>query len=116
MSPLTRNKILRSPEEVARLAERLSECIEVTRFNTPEHTEARALAETFGDLESMFRDFLEDELPRLTQAQGRDLAGLLIEVGVDFQHILYHIIEHQKFYLYLVPEGTKVFGGSNEHD
>lgn len=79
-----------------------------------EHKESWALAHTFADLETMFRDFLEEELPKLVQAEGEELAGLLFEIGVDFQHILYHISEHQKFYRYLNPTGAEVSGQPRE--
>lgn len=116
MSPLARNRILKSPGDIAQLAKKLYMCAEVAKFDTSGHGEAWALAETFGDLENMFRGFLEDELPKLIQAEGEELSGLLIEIGVDLQHILYHIIDHQKFYKYLVPEGTEVFGKPDAHD
>jgi hypothetical protein len=108
MNPFERNKIIRTMEDMNRLAERLSKCPEVSRFNDGEHKEAWALADTFADIETEFRDFLDEYLPKLVRSEGEELSGLLFEIGVAFQHIMHHIIEHQKFYKYLVPEGTVV--------
>jgi len=109
MSPFERNKIIKTMEDMNRLAERLSKCPEVSRFNDAEHKEAWALADTFADIEGEFREFLDEQLPKLVQSEGEELSGLLFEIGVAFQHIMHHIVEHQKFYKYLVPEGTVVF-------
>jgi hypothetical protein len=110
MKPFERNKIIKTMEDVNRLAERLSKCPEVSRFNDGQHKEGWTLADSFADIEGEFREFLDEQLPKLTQAEGEELSGLLFEIGVAFQHIMYHIIEHQKFYKYLMPEGTEVFG------
>jgi len=103
MNLLDRNKILRTHEDVVRLAERLAKCPEVTQFDSGEHKEAWALADSFGDLESSFREFLDERLPKLNSSEGEELSGLLFEIGEDLQHILYHILEHQKFYRYVTP-------------
>jgi len=110
MSRFGQGKIIATPEDVAKLAERLSKCPEVSRFDDKQHKEAWALADTFADMEGEFREFLDEQLPKLMQSEGEELSGLLFEIGVAFQHIMHHIIEHQKFYKYLVPEGTEVFG------
>ncbi len=110
MSPLERNTVIKNVADVKFLAERLSKCPEVSRFDDEEHKEAWALADTFADIEGEFREFLDEQLPKLARSEGEDLSGLLFEIGVAFQHVLHHIIEHQKFYKYLVPEGTEVFG------
>jgi hypothetical protein len=109
MNPFPRNRVLKSVEDVKRLASRLAECPNVNRFDEGEHNEAWALADTFADIESEFREFLDELLPKLAKAEGEELTGLLFEIGVGFQHVLHHIIENQKFYKYLVPEGTSVF-------
>lgn len=110
MSPFERNRVIKSVEDVKGLAERLAKCPEVSRFDDGEHKEAWALAATFADIEGEFREFLDEQLPKLAQSEGEELSGLLFEIGVAFQHVLHHIIEHQKFYKYLVPEGTEVYG------
>jgi|SRR5919109_2558882 hypothetical protein len=111
MTALERNRIIK---DMSQLAERLSKCPEVSRFDDTEHNEALSLADTFADLEQEFREFLDEQLPKLVRSQGEELSGLLIEIGVAFQHIMHHIIEHQRFYRYLVPEGTRIFGDADE--
>ena len=109
MNPFARNRVFKSVEDVKRLASRLAECPTVSRFDEGELKESWALADTFADLEGEFREFLDELLPKLAKAEGEELTGLLFEIGVGLQHVLYHIIENQKFYKYLVPEGTAVF-------
>lgn len=110
MSPSEQNRILKTAEDVKRLAERLAKCPEVSRFDDGQHKEAWDLASTFADIEGEFREFLNEQLPKLAESEGEELSGLLFEIGVAFQHVMHHIIEHQKFYKYLVPEGTEVYG------
>ena len=109
VNPFTKNRVITSVEDVKRLATRLAKCQNVSRFNEGEHNEGWALADTFADIEGEFREFLDESLPKLMEAKDEELSGLLFEIGVAFQHILYHIVENQKFYKYLVPEGTVVF-------
>jgi hypothetical protein len=114
MSTFERNRVIKTVEDLNQLAERLSQCPEVSRFDEGKQKEAWALADTFADIEGEFREFLDEQLPKLVQSEGEELSGLLFEIGVAFQHIMHHIIEHQQFYKYLVPEGTKVFGEPDE--
>jgi hypothetical protein len=100
------NKIIATPDDMAHLAERLSRCSEVTRYGAGKHKEAWALADSFADLESSFRVLLDEEFPKLARANlpPSDMNDLLLEIGEEFRHIPYHIVEQQKFYKYLVPE------------
>ena len=84
------------------LAERLSTCEAVTRLDEGEEREAWTLAHALGDLEESFRKFLEDQLPRLTEGQleASQIQDLLLEIGEEFRHILYHI-KDPTFYRYL---------------
>lgn len=104
MNLLDRNKTLRTTDDTSRLAERLAKCPEVTQFDDGNHKEAQFLADSFGDLESSFREFLDEKLPKLVSSEGEELSGQLFEIGEDLRHILYHILEHQKFYSYLTPD------------
>jgi hypothetical protein len=112
MSPFDRNKVIKTVEDVKRLADRLSRCPEVTHFDDGENKEAWGLADSFADLEDSFRAFLDDQLPRVVQGnlQPSEMHDLLLDIGEEFRHILYHILEQQKFYKYLVPEGTEILG------
>jgi hypothetical protein len=103
VSRFDRNEVFRTPEDVTHLAERLAKCPVVTQFDEGEHKEAWALADSFSDLESSFREFLNETLPKLASSEGEELSGLLFELGVDLKHIIYHILEQQKFYRYITP-------------
>jgi hypothetical protein len=117
MSRFGRNKIITTPEDVARLAERLSRCPEVTRYDAGEHKEAWALAGSFADLEASFRTLLDEQFPKLAQGNlpPPETCDLLLDIGEEFRHILYHILEQQKFYKYLVPDGAEISGEPREH-
>jgi hypothetical protein len=97
--------LLRDQTAVKRLAERLSQCPEVTKYDQGEEKEAGVLAHSFGDLEESFRTFLNEQLPRLMdeQATAAELCDVLLEIGEEFRHILYHIHD-PKFYQYLQRE------------
>ena len=84
------------------LADRLSKCPEVTKYDTGGEKEAGTLAQAFGDLEESFRSFLDEQLPRLMndQASPTELFDALLDIGEELRHILYHIHD-PKFYRYL---------------
>ncbi len=104
MSPIEFNKIIITSEDTSRLAQRLGNCSDVRQFDEGRHDEARFLADSFRDLESSFREFLDEKLPKLVSSEGEDFCGQLYEIGEDFRHIIYHILEHQRFYRYLTPD------------
>jgi len=87
------------------LAERLSTCRAVTKFDKGEEREAWTLSHAFGDLEESFRKCLEELLPKLMEGhlEGLEIHDLLLEIGEEFRHILYHI-KDPKFYRYLSDE------------
>lgn len=101
-------RLLRDATDLKALAERLSRCPEVTKLDEGKEMEAWTLAHAFGDLEESFRKFLEDQLPRLTQDQleASEIHDLLLEIGEEFRHVLYHI-KDPNFYRYLRHEGGR---------
>jgi hypothetical protein len=117
MSKFGPNKIIAGFEDVAHLAERLSRCSEVTRYDAGEHNEAWALASSFADLEGSFRALLDEQLPKLVQGNlpPAETYDLLLDIGEEFRHVLYHIFEQQEFYRYLAPGGTEIPGRSREN-
>jgi hypothetical protein len=91
--------------EVKRLAETLSQCESVARFDTDEESEAWTLAHCFSHLEASFRTILEQHLPaliseRLTQ---QDVEDRLLDIGEEFRHILYHLRD-PRYYRYLLED------------
>ncbi len=105
---MSTERILKNVAAWERLAERLSKCAEVTRFDGQEK-EAWTLAHAFADLEESFRVFLDDQLPKLAQEnlEPEEMHDLLLDIGEEFRHILYHI-QDPKFYRYLTPEPSEV--------
>lgn len=101
-------RLLKDATDLKALAERLSKCPEVAKLDKGEEREAWTLAHTFGDLEESFRKFLEDQLPRLIQDQLEvsEIHDLLLEIGEELRHILYHI-KDPKFYRYLHQGGGR---------
>lgn len=88
-----RTLILKDQTAVKRVAERLSQCPEVTKYDQGEEKEAGVLAHSFGDLEESCSVFLNEHLPKLLdeQATVAELCEVLFEIGEEFRHILYHI-------------------------
>jgi hypothetical protein len=88
---------------VTALAEKLSACADVTKFDEGEEREAWALAHALSDLEEAFVKIMDEQLPSLIE---RDLTPseiyeLLLDIGETLRHIIYHIRD-PKFYGYLV--------------
>jgi len=102
---MSSRRLLSDAVALKALAECLSTSAAVTKFDEGEEREAWMLAHAFGDLEESFRKFLEDQLPRLTEGQldSLQIRDLLLEIGEEFRHILYHIRD-PKFYRYLSDE------------
>ena len=89
------------------LADKLSECPQVARYDSGEDKEAWALAHAFNDLEDSFRVFLDRLLPSLRNADSPEAVyDILLEIGEEFRHIVYHI-RGPKFYRYL-PEDSEM--------
>jgi hypothetical protein len=93
---------LGSVSQVKALAERLSACPQVTKFDRGEEREAWTLVHAFADLEQSCRTFTEVQLPRLASRRldASELPDLLLEIGEELRHMLYHIRDPQ-FYRYL---------------
>lgn len=99
---MTSPRLLNDGEDLKSLAERLGRCQQVTGLDLGDDREAWTLAHAFGDLEESFRTFLDEQLPRLTgeKLTPGDTYDLLLDIGEQFRHILYHIND-PKFYRYL---------------
>ncbi len=99
--------LLKNAATVNALAELLMKCPEVTRYDEGEDNEAGAIANAFSDIEKSFHAFLEDQLPRLSngQLEANEIYDLLLDIGEEFRHILYHIND-LKFYQYLLSNNS----------
>ncbi|MFI5247680.1 MAG: hypothetical protein ACHQWV_03910 [Nitrospirales bacterium] len=112
MTLFKRNTVFKSVEDVKQLAEKLSQCPKVAHSGENLKAEAWGLADSIAQVEGSMREFLEDHLPKLKQENlsPSDTFDLLLDIGGEFRHILYHVLEQQSFYRYLVPENMHVFG------
>jgi hypothetical protein len=94
-------ELFRDVGVLKKLEARLAELEEVRRFNTFEHNEANTLAHAFHDLEGSFRTLLDKHFVRLAEkGSNGDLNSILLDIGEEFRHILYHIRD-PAFYGYL---------------
>ena len=102
-----RTRRLATAETVKLLAHRLSQCSEVTRFDLGQNREAWTIAHAFADLEESFTRFLDEQLPQLVEQplNEKDMNELLMEIGEEFRHVLYHIND-PAFYRYLSDRDT----------
>ena len=84
------------------IAKRLLQCKEVTKHDNAENKEAWTLAHSFIELEQSFHVFSNKLLPRLISQNlnEAEISDLLLEIGEEFRHILYHIHDPQ-YYRYL---------------
>ena len=84
------------------LANVLSKCKKVTRYDSEEEKEAWTLAHAFLDLDGSFKKFSNDLLPKLfnENLSEEEIFDLLLDIGEEFRHILYHI-QDSKFYDHL---------------
>lgn len=118
MSPLEKNRIIKTSKDLTSFADQLSKCPQVTRYDTPDRKEAWELTHSFADLESSFRTFLEDQLPRLAEPnlEPQEVHGLLMEIGEQLNHIRYHI-QQPRFYKYLAlfPTPEEAFGTPDDN-
>jgi hypothetical protein len=87
---------------LSQMAQNLSVCEQVRQYDTSEEKEAWTLAHAFLDLTESFRKFSEEQLPKLSAGQmdSNQVNDLLLEIGEDFRHILYHIFD-SRYYAYL---------------
>jgi hypothetical protein len=97
--------ILKDAESVKRLAERLSQCTFVAKFDHGAEKEAWTLAHSFQDIEQSLRNFLDKLLPKLFDGKlsESEIHEVLLEIGEEFRHVLYHV-KDPKFYRYLYSD------------
>jgi hypothetical protein len=91
-------------KDLKALAEFLSESpVVVTSNEDDPRKEAWELAHTLSDLEESFRKCLDFYFPRLKDqsCSPSEVKDLLLDIGEELRHILYHI-ENARFYDYLL--------------
>lgn len=102
-------RVLQSPDEIVSLAQRLTRVPDVSSFDEQDEPEAWALAHTLSDLEESFETALHKLMPKLVRPgiTNEELDDVLLDIGEELRHILYHI-ENSKFYGYLLPPKVEV--------
>jgi len=95
-------RVLNDVNAIKELANRLSKCYAVSKFDKKGHSEAWTLAHALSDLEQSFRRILDVQLMRLSgeELNESEINDLLLEIGEELRHILYHIRDSE-FYKYL---------------
>ena len=98
--------LLREPEAWRRLAENLEKCKKVVDLNHDEERESWTMAHAFADLEGSFRRILDAYLPKLMapEVAGEDVHDVLLDIGEELRHILYHI-KDTRFFAYIDEAG-----------
>lgn len=101
---------------MVKLAERLSKCPEVSRYDQSEYPESSTLAHAFHDLEESFRRFLDIHLKELVREDldPKAIPDILHGIGEEFRHILYHIKDPLYFRYLLGEEEEKEFEAGRE--
>jgi hypothetical protein len=89
------------------LAKRLAQCESVRRFDDPKESEAAAIADALGDLEKVFRKYLDTLLPKVLAASTcEELDDVLFETRVEFQEIVWHLWYPKSFREHLLGEDS----------
>lgn len=101
-----KNLLLLSKMEIKKkLAETLSNCQDVVKYDSADEKESWTLVHSFSDLEISFRKIFDTLLPAILQVKksGSDVNEILLEIGEEFRHIRYHLSD-PKFYKYLLEK------------
>src|SRR5271155_1599948 len=99
---MAKNQIIIGSKEVSKLVDTLARCPHVTEFDEGPNKASTSLAYCFDSLEGHFREFLDNQLPRLEDGNlsAQEVCDLFQDVGTTFGQILWHI-GLPKFYRYL---------------
>jgi hypothetical protein len=89
-------------QRYVRLVDILSRCPVVSRLDDTEHVEADTLAHALLDLEESFQKYVVHHLPLIESGQQspEQVVALLLEIGEELRHVLYHI-KDPRFFQYI---------------
>ena len=97
---MKKKPILQDRETIAKLAEILSSCSQVNKYDN-DNQEAWSLSHAFSDLEESFKGFVEILSVLVNNQLNEDeIYNYLLDIGEEFRHIIYHIND-LKFYQYI---------------
>lgn len=110
------NKVLPDVDALKQLVDQLNRSPKIVelnkRYSKPEETpEAWTLAHAFRDIGESSHKIFAIILPKLMHSNpnGQETTDLLLDIGEEFRHILYHIRD-PKFFEYLFPVEDPVRG------
>lgn len=87
------------------LADRLANAPSVSQFDLPDEPQGGTIAHALSDFEDSFSVVLNELLPKLLDEtkSAEELDDLLLDVGEELRHILYHI-KDTRYFGYLVSD------------
>jgi hypothetical protein len=93
---------LEKENQVNHLAKILAKSLKVNKYDDKEYKESWTLAHSFNDIEESIKKILNELLPKLRsiEIQETQINDLLLDIGEEFRHIIYHI-KDPKFFKYL---------------
>jgi len=93
-------RYLKDFKKVKALAEKLEKLQSVSKLDTQNEKEAWTLAHSFADIEESIQKINKDLFPRLISSDESEINDILLEIGEEYRHLLYHIND-PKFFKYL---------------
>lgn len=97
-----KTKLLEDSLSVNQLAKKLNRYDFITRYDEGGEKEAWIIAHSLSDIERSAWVLLDDCLPKLLSAESdEEVRDILLDIGEEFRHILYHI-KDPKFFRYLL--------------
>src|SRR5579862_6496529 len=92
-------------ERLSKLAAKLAQCPAVTKDDTANESQAWTMAHAFTDLETSFQVFIDEQIPKLLEENltPQEIHDLLLDIGEEFRHIIYHINDPQLYKRLLAP-------------
>ena len=93
---------------VIELESRLSQIPEVARFDAPGEPQGHTIAHALDGWENSFSEVLDVLLPKLTGSSlsSDELNDVLLDIGEEFRHILYHLHD-TKYFEYILGSVEK---------
>jgi hypothetical protein len=99
---------LLDPTKRVELEKRLNACEHVRRFDDPGNRESAAIADALGDLETVFRRYLDQLLPKALAATSCDeLEDALFDIRMDFEEVVWHLWYPKSFRVQLLGEDSQ---------
>jgi DNA-binding IscR family transcriptional regulator len=105
--PESPHQLLTVAEQVE-LEKRLMQCESVRKFDDKGERESVAIADALGDLEKVFRKYLDQLLPRVLAATTCNaLEDVLLDMRLEFQEVVFHLWYPKSFRVHLLGEDAQ---------